>query len=143
MNLKNVAVAAACAWAGTGFASTIAIIDSGVDIAHESLDGRIWQNTKEVQNRKDDDGNGFKDDIYGWNFFGNNNKVIDYKYDKYYDEDVATFFELQGKVLKGTITPDELEWLQGAVEDEEFVKQLTKFRYLFSWNSRCWDCCWR
>lgn len=49
----------------------VAVIDSGVDIEHEDLDGKIWVNTKEIAgNGKDDDGNGYIDDVNGWNFIG-------------------------------------------------------------------------
>jgi subtilisin family serine protease len=50
----------------------VAVIDSGVDIEHEDLQGKIWVNTKEIPNNKiDDDKNGYVDDIHGWNFLGN------------------------------------------------------------------------
>lgn len=50
----------------------VAVIDSGVDIEHEDLKGKIWVNTKEIAgNKKDDDGNGYVDDVHGWNFLGN------------------------------------------------------------------------
>src|SRR5436190_1512970 len=49
----------------------VAIIDSGVDTLHEDIKPVLWHNPKEVPgNRKDDDKNGYTDDIYGWNFLG-------------------------------------------------------------------------
>ncbi|MEH6536833.1 MAG: S8 family peptidase [Psychroserpens sp.] len=49
----------------------VAVIDSGTDIDHEDLDGVIWTNKNEVPNNgKDDDNNGYIDDIHGWNFVG-------------------------------------------------------------------------
>ena len=49
----------------------VAVIDSGIDIDHEDLDGVVWTNTKEIPgNGKDDDKNGYVDDIHGWNFLG-------------------------------------------------------------------------
>ncbi|WP_239057586.1 S8 family peptidase [Dokdonia sp. Dokd-P16] len=49
----------------------VAVIDSGIDINHEDLKGRIWTNPKEIAgNGKDDDNNGYIDDIHGWNFLG-------------------------------------------------------------------------
>jgi cell wall-associated protease len=49
----------------------VAVIDSGVDIAHPDLKDNIWVNQDEIAaNQKDDDGNGYIDDIHGWNFIG-------------------------------------------------------------------------
>lgn len=49
----------------------VAVIDSGVDIEHEDLDGVIWTNKDEKpNNNRDDDNNGYVDDIHGWNFLG-------------------------------------------------------------------------
>lgn len=50
----------------------VAVIDSGVDIDHEDLQGKIWVNGDELpDNGIDDDGNGYIDDVHGWNFIGN------------------------------------------------------------------------
>jgi len=50
----------------------VAIIDSGIDIEHEDLKGKIWTNRDEIPgNGIDDDNNGYVDDIHGWNFLGN------------------------------------------------------------------------
>lgn len=50
----------------------VAVIDSGIDVEHEDLKGKIWVNTKEIANNGiDDDKNGYIDDIHGWNFLGN------------------------------------------------------------------------
>lgn len=47
----------------------IAIIDSGIDYRHEDLKQKIWVNSGEVpENGLDDDGNGYIDDIHGWDF---------------------------------------------------------------------------
>ena len=52
----------------------VAVIDGGVDIEHEDFEGKIWINEGEVPNNGiDDDGNGYVDDIHGWNFLGNVN----------------------------------------------------------------------
>ena len=49
----------------------VAVIDSGIDIDHEDLDANIWTNEDEIPNNgKDDDKNGFIDDVNGWNFLG-------------------------------------------------------------------------
>lgn len=52
----------------------VAVIDSGIDIDHEDLKDNIWVNLKEIPgNGKDDDNNGYIDDIHGWNFIGGRN----------------------------------------------------------------------
>ncbi len=52
----------------------VAVLDSGIDTAHEDLKPILWRNPKEIPgNGKDDDGNGYADDVYGWNFLGNAN----------------------------------------------------------------------
>ncbi|AEH00832.1 S8 family peptidase [Lacinutrix sp. 5H-3-7-4] len=49
----------------------VAVIDSGIDIEHEDLDGVLWTNKGEIAgNGIDDDKNGYVDDIHGWNFLG-------------------------------------------------------------------------
>ncbi len=52
----------------------IGIIDTGIAIEHEDLINNIWENPNEIpDNGVDDDGNGFIDDVYGWNFFTDSN----------------------------------------------------------------------
>ena len=49
----------------------VAVLDSGVDTAHEDLKKVLWRNPKEIPgNGIDDDKNGYVDDIFGWNFLG-------------------------------------------------------------------------
>ncbi|RZL42062.1 MAG: peptidase S8 [Pedobacter sp.] len=49
----------------------VAVIDGGTDINHNDLKDMLWTNTKEIPgNGIDDDGNGYIDDIHGWNFIG-------------------------------------------------------------------------
>ncbi|WP_299680133.1 S8 family peptidase [uncultured Dokdonia sp.] len=56
----------------SGVQTIVAVIDSGIDINHEDLKNAIWTNPKEIAgNGKDDDNNGYVDDIHGWNFLGN------------------------------------------------------------------------
>ena len=49
----------------------VAVIDSGIDTVHEDLKPIMWTNKKEIPgNGKDDDNNGYVDDVHGWNFIG-------------------------------------------------------------------------
>lgn len=58
----------------------VAVLDSGMDLEHEDLKGVLWTNTDEVPNNgKDDDGNGYVDDIHGYNFLGDSyNEQLEY-----------------------------------------------------------------
>ncbi len=47
----------------------IAVVEMGADTDHEDLRGALWTNAGEIPgNGVDDDGNGFVDDMHGWNF---------------------------------------------------------------------------
>lgn len=55
----------------------IAIIDTGVDVGHPDLYPGIWRNPGEIPGDGiDNDGNGYIDDIYGWNFCDDNNTLF-------------------------------------------------------------------
>ena len=58
----------------------VAVIDTGLDWNHLDISwNNIWVNPGEIaENGIDDDGNGFIDDMIGWNFFGNDNKPWDH-----------------------------------------------------------------
>ena len=80
----------------------VAVIDSGIDINHEDLQGKIWTNTKEIPNNGiDDDKNGYIDDINGWNYLGDITKE-NYEYTRIYHNpslvDEATYAKVKEKV---------------------------------------------
>lgn len=53
-----------------------AVIDGGVDVKHPDLIGNMWINEGEIPNNGiDDDGNGYIDDIHGWNAKSKNNNI--------------------------------------------------------------------
>ncbi len=58
----------------------IAILDTGVDIEHPDLAANIWTNAAEAAgiSGQDDDANGFKDDIHGWDFINNHSVTNDF-----------------------------------------------------------------
>jgi len=72
---------AAEAWAAGKIGSStvyVGIIDEGYMYSHVDLAANAGTNPGEVAgNNIDDDGNGLKDDVYGWDFAGNNNTVFD------------------------------------------------------------------
>ena len=54
----------------------VCVIDDGIDIDHEDLVDNLWHNRKEIPNNNiDDDGNGYIDDIHGWNMIQNNSNI--------------------------------------------------------------------
>lgn len=56
----------------------VGVLDSGVQVDHPGLMKNVWSNPNEVPNNgKDDDGNGYIDDVHGWNFIGGKNGDID------------------------------------------------------------------
>ncbi|MBU3049354.1 S8 family serine peptidase [Chryseobacterium indologenes] len=56
----------------------VGVLDSGVQVDHPGLIKNVWSNPNEVPgNGKDDDGNGYIDDVHGWNFIGGKNGDID------------------------------------------------------------------
>lgn len=60
---------------------TVAVIDDGVDFSHPDLQGRQWINPGEsgtkANNGKDDDANGYVDDVHGWDFCHGDRTVHD------------------------------------------------------------------
>lgn len=55
----------------------VGIIDEGIQYTHPELLANAWTNGSESVNGSDDDGNGYIDDIHGWDFDANNNTIYD------------------------------------------------------------------
>ena len=92
----------------------VAVIDSGIDTAQVDLKGILWTNPKEIPgNGKDDDKNGYIDDMHGWNFLGGKDgKTII----KETSEEVRVYAQLKEKYAVTTNIninqPEYKEWLR-------------------------------
>ena len=54
----------------------VALLDGGLNYTHPDLAANIWKNEREMPNGKDDDNNGYVDDMFGWDFaYANNNPI--------------------------------------------------------------------
>lgn len=72
-NLRLIGMPQAWEKARGTMAWPMAILDTGIDLDHPDLAGKLWRNPGEIAgNGLDDDGNGYIDDFHGWNFIGDN-----------------------------------------------------------------------
>ncbi|MGZ3787812.1 MAG: S8 family serine peptidase [Bacteriovorax sp.] len=109
-------------------ASIVAVVDSGNDFKHQDLVSKAWVNPLEIPgNDRDEDKNGYPDDINGWNFAEKNNVLIDYSYANTNTPDARKFFDVQLKSFLGTITEEDRNWAREKFKDEAFVKNLQIF----------------
>ncbi len=87
---------------------TVAIIDTGIDFNHEDLSDVMWVNQDEIAgNNTDDDGNGYVDDIYGWNFYNDDNNIYVGKEDDHGTHGAGTITATKGNSVGITGIADE------------------------------------
>jgi cell wall-associated protease len=108
-------------------AAKIAVIDSGLDYKHQMIIPNLWTNPNEVEDRRDNDGNGYQDDVHGWNFAEQNGQIIDYKYLGTFSADCKKYFDIQGKYFLGQATESEIQWIKEKQKDPKFISEMQKF----------------
>ncbi|RYY29571.1 MAG: peptidase S8 [Sphingobacteriaceae bacterium] len=89
----------------------VATIDSGADTLQKDLQPILWTNTQEkAGNGKDDDRNGYTDDMHGWNFLGGPNSKADVNETT---EEVREYYRLKDKyatITTASAAPDKAEY---------------------------------
>lgn len=81
--------------------AVIAILDTGVDIEHPDLADNIWTNPNEIANNSDDDGNGYKDDLHGYDFVNKTATIKDYNSHGTHCAGIAAAVGTNGKGIAG------------------------------------------
>ncbi|MEQ9355156.1 S8 family serine peptidase [Coleofasciculus chthonoplastes] len=90
------------AWdSATGNNIVVGVIDTGVDYTHPELINNMWTNPGEIPGDGiDNDGNGYVDDYYGWDFINNDNNPFD---DEGHGTHVAGTIAAEGNNNSGVI----------------------------------------
>ncbi|PKK89132.1 MAG: hypothetical protein CVV64_15600 [Candidatus Wallbacteria bacterium HGW-Wallbacteria-1] len=104
----------------------VLVIDSGTDFSHQVLQPVSDPSKKEAagQPNIDDDNNGYKDDVYGWNFVENNPTLVDLKNTPKRYDDILRFMELMGlyqEVGKENMPPEKFKELVALYQDKELA----------------------
>lgn len=100
----------------------VAVIDGGIDLNHEDLKDVLWVNKDEIPgNGIDDDGNGYVDDVRGWNFIGSKSGNLAYD-----NLELVRIYKKYSPKYKSTIKSTVLESMEKK-EFELYTKVTTEF----------------
>ena len=116
----------------------VGVLDSGVDEDHEDLKNVMWINEDEIPgNGKDDDNNGYVDDIYGWNFIGGKDGK-NVEYDSY--ELTRVYKKLMDKyenMAEATMTDEDKKGYQDFLELKvDFLQKSIQAKAMFEIYSK-------
>ena len=105
--------------------TVIGVVDTGIDITHSALSNNVWINEGEIAgNNIDDDGNGFVDDVNGWDFVNNDSTVYD----------SATLDE-HGTHIAGIITGENIEHSFSGIAPNVKIMPLKALNYNSGYTS--------
>ncbi|MBK8814494.1 MAG: S8 family serine peptidase [Methylococcaceae bacterium] len=74
----------------------VGLIDEGIMTDHPDLSASIWQNTFDPEDGIDNDGNGFIDDVNGWDFYNNDNSINDGPFVSFHGTHIAGVISAEG-----------------------------------------------
>ena len=112
----------------------VAVIDDGVDVHHDDLREAIWTNGGEVpDNGVDDDGNGYIDDVHGWNFIVDSvgKELLDARYEAVWVVHLADSLDESGTALPGWLDDATLQRARNQVAELEAGQM--QLSWLGSW----------
>ncbi|MBU6155177.1 MAG: S8 family serine peptidase [Bdellovibrionales bacterium] len=114
----------------------VAVIDSGIDISHPELREKLWTNEAELNGKPgiDDDGDGYIDDVYGWNFIGNKDGR---NLNETNLELARVYSSLKRKEAEGALSPEETALLKKTGKEltsavESTTKSLIRYEAFLS-----------
>ncbi len=90
----------------------VGVVDSGFYMKHTLLKDQLWTNIEELDNRLDDDGNGYVDDFHGWNFAENSKFLFDIEEVQGIQPITFKLMSIASKMSAGIETEDEKKFIE-------------------------------
>lgn len=119
----------------------IGIIDSGIDISNGGIKNSVYINTNEIPNNGiDDDGNGYVDDINGWNFYDNSNEIYSAFTSDYHGTMIAGILTDENYGVAQNIKYLPLKCFRGTEGSIDDVVQ--SIEYAYDLGVRIFNCSW-